>query len=229
MTANCFRNHRSFLTQTSTSITPTAENLSVLGSAANFAILAGSTITNAGATTVVGSLGISPGKAVAGTAVKLVSGEIHAGDTVSLAAQASLTNAFNNLKNLAGAVDKTGTDLVGLTLNPGLYKFNVAAALSGGILTLDAKGNANAKWVFQIGTTLITEVNSTVRVINGGSALNVYWQVGTAATFKTGTVMVGNILASADIAFGTGTTLKGRALVRTGGVTMLGNVIEVKP
>jgi len=229
VTANCFRNHNTFLTQTSTSFTPSAENVIVLGEAANFAILAGSMTTNAGITTVDGSIGVSPGTAISGTAVKLVSGEFHIGDTVSAAAQTALLTAFNNLKNLQGAEDMTGTDLVGLTLSPGLYKFNVEAALSGGILTLDAKGDHNAKWVFQCGTTFIAEVNSTVRVTNGGSALNVYWQVGTAATFKTGTVMAGNVLAHEDISFGTGATLHGRALARDGGVTMLSNVIEVKP
>jgi len=219
---------KTFLTETYTGIIPTQENTSVLGKAAEYAVLAGSSTTNAGITTVVGSLGTSPGTAIAGTSVKMVDGEFHAGDAHSLAAQTDLTTAYNNLANTPGAVDKTGTDLVGLTLTPGIYKFNVAAFLSAGILTLDAQGDANSKWIFQIGTTLICAVNSTVRIINGGSALNVYWQVGSSVTLNTGTVMVGNLIAYVTIAFGTGATLSGRALARNGLVTMLSNVIEVK-
>ena len=234
MSANCLRVSngknfiKTFLTETYTSITPTQANVAVLGKAADYAVLAGSRTTNEGSTTVVGTLGVSPGTAIAGTAVTMVDGEFHAGDAHSLAAQNDLTTAYNNLANTPRAVNKTGTDLMGLTLTPGTYKYNVACFLSAGILTLDAQNDPNAKWIFQIGTTLITAVNSSVRVINGGSALNVYWQVGSAATFNTSTVMVGNVIAYSAISFGTGATLHGRALARVGEVNMLSNVIEVK-
>ena len=233
MSANCSRisnrNNfvKTFLSETHTNISPTPDNNAVLGRAAMYAVLAGSKTTNSGSTTVVGSVGVSPGTAFAGTAVNMSSGEFHAGDASSLGAQADLTNAYNNLANTPGAINKTGTDLVGLTLGPGAYKFNVACALSGGILTLDAQGNSNAKWIFQIGTTFITAANATVRVTNGGSALNVYWQVGSAATFNTGTIMVGNVVAYAAISFGAGATLHGRALARVGEVNMLSNSIQV--
>jgi len=234
MSVTCFRLSskqsfkKTFLVQVTTSINPTQENTNVLGKAAEYAVLAGGRTTNAGATTIVGSLGVSPGISIDGTAVKMVDGQFHT-DANSLTAQLDLTTAYNNLANIPNGVVMSGTDLVGLTLGPGLYKYDVACFLSAGILTLDAKGDANAKWTFQIGTTLITAVNSSMLVINGGSALNVYWQVGTSATFKTSSVVVGNIIAYASISFGTYATLKGRALARTGEVTMLANVIEIKP
>jgi len=235
MSANCFRlsnkksSIKTYLTQTYTSIVPTPENLDVFGKAASYAILAGSTTTNSGETTVVGSVGVSPGTAVAGTQFKLVNGEIHAGDTYSLEAQTDLTVAYNKLAGIPGAINKTGTYLDGLTLAPGVYKYNLDCFLNAGALTLDAKGDANAKWVFQIGTSLITAVGTQVKMIGGGSALNVYWQVGSSATFKTGAVMIGNVVAYSSISFGTGATLQGRALARLGAVTMLANVIQVKP
>jgi hypothetical protein len=218
-------------------ITPTSDNTIVLGEAATFAVLAGARTTNAGATTVTGSLGVSPLGNIDGTAVTQNNGVFHAADSVSLAAQTSLTTAYNTL---AGEVcipanNKTGTDLVGLTLVPGVYKFNVAAFLSAGTLTLD--GDANARWVFQIGTTLITAVNSKVVMINSadplnldnvGNPLNVYWQVGTSASIFGGCAFKGNIVAYASISFGVGATLEGRALARTGSVTMLGNTINAK-
>jgi len=229
MTANGIKYHKTFLTQTYTGITPTQENINVLGKAADYAVLAGSTTTNSGATTVVGSIGVYPGITMSGTEVKLVDGEKHAGDPYSLAAQGDLLTGFNNIALLTGATNKSGTYLDGLTLPPGLYKFDLDCFLNAGSLTLDGQGDANAKWVFQIGTTLITEVDTSVHMINNGSALNVYWQVGTSATMKTNAVMVGNIMAAASISFGTGASLKGRALAMGGAVTMLGNVIEVKP
>jgi len=235
MSANCFRlsnkksSIKTYLTQTYTGIVPTPENLNVLGKAAEYAVLAGSTVTNSGATTVVGSIGVSPGTAITGSLLKVVDGELHAADAFSLAAQLDLKTAYDGLTNMPGAVDKTGTYLDGLTLPPGLYKFKLNCLLRTGAFTLDAQGDANAKWVFQIATELITSVGTQVKMIGGGSALNVYWQVGTSATFKTGAVMLGNVISYSSIAFGTGASLKGRALARLGAVTMLGNVIQVKP
>ena len=207
-------------------ITPTAANTSILGSAANYAVLAGSTTTNAGITKVTGSVGVSPSTSIAGTQITIVDGETHAGDANSLAAQADLTTAYNSLANMTGATDMTGKELGGLTLVPGTYKFTTECALSNGILTLDAKGDSTAKWVFQIGTTLITGVNSQVIMANSGLALNAYWQVGSSATFKDSTIMKGNIIAYSSIAFGNLSTLEGRALARSGAVTMLSNTID---
>lgn len=209
--------------------TSSQQNLNILGSAAVYAVLAGSTTTNAGQTTIVGSLGVSPSTAIAGTAVLLIGGSFHAGDPHALLAQGNLTYAYNLLAGLAKGTDLTGTDLVGLVLYPGHYGYTSSAFLSAGILTLNANGNATAEWVFQIGSTLITSVGAQVIVIGGGSPLNVYWQVGSSATISQNTKMVGNIIAFTSISFGMNATLNGRALARNGAVTMLSNVIASVP
>ena len=209
--------------------TPTQKNIDILGNAAVYAVLAGSTTTNSGQTTIIGTLGVSPSTGIAGTAVTLIGGSFHAGDPHSLNAQDSLTYAYNFLAGLAKGTDLTGTDLVGLTLRPGNYGFTSSAFLSAGILTLDANGNADAEWVFQIGSTLITSTGAEVRVIGGGSPFNVYWQVGSSATISQNTKMVGNIVALASISFGVDAILQGRALARNSAVNMISNYIASAP
>lgn len=94
-----------------------------------------------------------------------------------------------------------------------------------GTLTLDAQGDSNAVFIFKIGSTLTTASNSVVRVINGGQSCNVFWQVGSSATIGTGTAFVGNILALASITMMTGVSMDGRALARTGAVTLDSNAV----
>ena len=209
--------------------TSSQQNIDILGSAAVYAVLAGSTTTNANQTTIVGSLGVSPLTSIAGTAVTLIGGSFHAGDPHALLAQGSLTYAYNLLAGLAKGTDLSGIDLMGLVLLPGHYGFTSCAFLSAGILTLNANGNANAEWVFQIGSTLITRAGAQVQVIGGGSPFNVYWQVGSSATISENTKMVGNIIALASISFEINATLKGRALARNGAVTMDSNFIASVP
>jgi hypothetical protein len=89
-----------------------------------------------------------------------------------------------------------------------------------GVLTLDAQGNPNAVFIFQIGSTLLAAINSSVRLINGAREANVFWQVGSSATLAAGVVLRGNIMAYASITLSQGTRVFGRALARTGAVTM---------
>jgi len=233
MSAGCLRIHNSnqsptFLAETSIKSIPTPENVEVLGSAAQFAVLAGSTITNAGKTKVVGSIGVSPGTAIAGTPVELVDGEIHSADPISLKAQNDLITAYNNLFNHIGSINITGKDLGGLTLAPGVYKFNSSAALTSGTLTLDGQNQPNAKWIFQMGSTFFAGIDTKVVMKNGGSALNVYWQVGSSATILSNAEMCGSIIAYASITLGSNAHLTGRALARVGAVTLVSNVVSMK-
>ena len=192
-----------------------------LGSADIFAVLAGTTVTNTGATIILGSVGVSPGSGITGLPPGQPSGggQIHDNDAVAAQAQSDLTVAYNSLAGMTCGTNMTGQDLGGQTLTPGVYCFNTSAGVTG-ILTLDGQGNNDAVFVFQIGSTLTTAMNAFVNPINGVQNTNVYWQVGSSATLGTGTVFVGNIVALASITLTTSATVDGRALARTGAVTM---------
>jgi hypothetical protein len=128
-------------------------------------------------------------------------------------------------------MDILGDDYVrscGLILVPGVYQFSSVAQLTG-TLTLDGGGNPNARFDFLIGSTLTTTVGSSVQLIDGAQAGNVFWQVGTSATLDTGTVFFGSILANTSITLNHGTSLDGRALALNGGVTLDDNTITAVP
>jgi hypothetical protein len=195
-----------------------------------FAVLAGTTITITAApppTTLVGDVGVSPGTSIVTLPPGQPVGTVYAGGAIAAQAQTDLTGTYNALAGMpcAPANNRAGVDLGGKTLAPGVYCFPATSAGITGALVLDAQLDPNATWVFQIGTTLTTATNATVTVINGGSACNVYWQVGSSATLGTGTAFAGNVVAASSITMVTGSTLAGRALARTGGVGLQGNAI----
>ena len=197
-----------------------------LGSASKFAVLAGSTVTSTGNTSINGSVGVAPGTAITGP-INVSGGGIHSADSAAQNAENDLTNGYNTLKNMSGSVNLTGKDLGGMTLAPGVYKFESSCAISSGTLTLDGQGNSSAEWVFQIGSTLLAALSTSVNMTNGGSASNVYWQVGSSATLATESNMCGNIIAYASITMNSGARLNGRALARVGAVTLISNNISM--
>jgi hypothetical protein len=198
-----------------------------LGTAATFAVLGGSTVTNTGPTNVFGDLGVSPGSSITGFPPGIVHGAIHDNDATAANAQADLTNAYNTAAGKACNVTLTGTDLGGLTLTPGVYCFASSAQLTG-TLILNAQGDPNAFFLFQMGSTLTTASSSDVDVINGGQDANVFWQVGSSATLGTDTAFAGNILALTSITLDTRASIQcGRALARNGAVTMDNNVVSI--
>jgi type VI secretion system secreted protein VgrG len=196
-----------------------------LGTAASFAVLAGSEVTNSGATTVNGWLGVSPGTSITGA--PQVTGETHAGDPVALQAQNDVIFAYDNLAGQACNTNLTGQDLGLLPpLTPGVYCFSSTAQLTG-TLTLDAGGNPDAVFVFQVASALNTSTDSSVLVVNGGTGCNVWWQVGTTASLGTRTLFQGNILALTSVTLGTEATLvPGRVIARNAEVTLLSNTIS---
>jgi hypothetical protein len=204
-----------------------------LGTAGSFSVLAGSTVTNTGPTVISadagvgGNLGVSPGSAITGFPPGIVSppGTIHAADAVASQAQSDLTIAYNDAAGRACDTDLTGQDLGGLTLTSGVYCFDTSAQLTG-TLTLDAQGNPDAVFIFQIGSTLTTSVGSTVLLTNGGQACHVFWQVGSSATLGTASAFSGNILALTSITAGTNADIEGRLLARNGAVTLQNNTIH---
>jgi hypothetical protein len=195
-----------------------------LGTSGSFGVLAGSAVTNTGASTVSGELGVSPGTAISGFPPGTASAATHAADAVAGQAQTDLTTAYNDAAGRTPALTVAG-DLGGLTLTPGVYKSGSSLGLTGQ-LTLDGEGNADAVFVFQAGSTLTTASGSNIKLINGAQACNVYWQIGSSATLGTASVFAGNILAYTSISMNHGVTVNGRALARNGAVTLIDDTIE---
>jgi hypothetical protein len=164
---------------------------------------------------------------VTGFGPGVVVGTQHAGDGVSAAAQASLTTAYNDAAGRTLCPVSVAGNLGGMTLTPGLYKSTSNLEISSGDLVLDAQGNPNAVFIFQMATTLATTSGRQVMLIGGALAANVFWQVGSSATLGTTSVLVGTIMADQSISLSTGATLNGRALARIAGVTLDTNVIVI--
>ncbi len=193
-----------------------------LGSAAGFSVLAGSTVTNTGPTTMFGDLGLSPGSSVTGAPQVL--GQTHVDDAVAIEAKSALTTAYDNAASRPSN-GSAGTDLAGQVFLPGVRTASSSLLLSSGSVTLDAEGDPNAVFIFQIGSTLITGSNTSIVLTGGAQACNVFWEVGSSATLGTGTSFVGTIMASASITANTAATIHGRLLAQTGAVTLDTNTI----
>ena len=185
-----------------------------------FGVLAGSTVTNTGPTTVSCEVGVSPGSSITGFFPPGTAESIHAGDALAAQAQVELTTAYDEAVAQSCQVNLTGQDLGGMILPPGVYCFDSSAQLTG-VLTL----NGNGVYIFKIGSTLTTASGSSVVLINGAQAGNVFWQVGSSATLGTTTSFVGNIFALTSITATTGATVNGRLLARNGAVTLDTNII----
>ncbi|HEY8710677.1 MAG TPA: ice-binding family protein [Burkholderiaceae bacterium] len=206
----------------------------VLGSnLSSFAVLGASAVTNTGATTLIGNLGVSPGSAITGfigtvenDGPGVFTGAAHQADAFAGLAQSELANAMTSLGGMGSGTPESA-DLAGLTLFPGVYTVPAGVSNLTGTLTLNGGGNANAAWVFQMPSTLITSSGSFVNVINTGAGAGVYWNVGSSATLGTGTTFAGNILASASISMDHSVTIScGRALAHTGAVTLISDTVN---
>ena len=212
------------------SLPAVAADVPTLGAARSFAVLGAENVSSTGPTVVTGDVGVSPGTDITGFPPAVVTGgSIHSADAPASAAHADASIAYGFLAGMASipANNLTDQDLGGMTLAPGVYKFNSSAGLTGD-LTLDAQGDSGAIFVFQIGSTLTTASGSSVIVINGGADYDeskVYWQVGSSATLDAGTAFTGNILAYASITLVTGSTLVGNALAINGAVTLDANAV----
>lgn len=202
----------------------TAQTSPTLGTVVSVAVLGGTAVTNTGSSVINGDVDVSPGSAVTGFPPGILTGTIHAADAEALQAQSDTTTAYNALASESCTVDLTGQDLGGLTLTSGVYCFSSSAQLTGA-LTLDAQGDPNAVFIFQVGSTLTTASGSSVLITNSGVNCNVWWQVGSSATLGTTSAFQGNILALTDITLTTEASLNGRALARNGAVTLDSNTI----
>jgi hypothetical protein len=198
-----------------------------LGTADNFAVLAGSGVTNTGPSVINGDLGTSPNPSVTGFGGApngTVNGSIHQADVSAAQAQADLTTAYNNAAG-QGPASTVATELGGQTLTPGVYDSQSGTFGITGTLTLNAKGNPNAVFIFKTASTLISASASQVKLINGAQSCHLFWQVGSSATLGTSSSFVGNILALQSISLNSGVTVDGRLLARNGAVTLINDTI----
>lgn len=193
--------------------------------ASEFAILAGTTVTNTGPTVISGDLGLSPGTSVTGFPPGIVLGTQHITDAAAAQAQLDLTADYLALEGLAGATTVAG-NIGGQTLTPGLYKSTSFLEVSSGELTLDGQGDVNATWVFQIASTLIVMTGRQILLTGGAQAKNIFWQVGSSATVEVGAVFKGTILALTSVSVQTGASVEGKLLARNGAVTLDTNSVN---
>lgn len=212
------------------SFTTSSPSCSVpLGTACTYGILGGSTVTNLGPSNVTGDIGVWPGTAITGFPPGTLTGTEHAGDAVAQTAQGDLTVAYDYAAGAPGGA-VLPADIGGETLPPGVYRTTSAQPSLGITGNLTLSGNANGVWIFQIVSTLTTAANNSQVILAGGAVSeHVYWQVGSSATLGTTTTFAGTIMAQASVSLDTGATLNGRALARTGAVTMLSNPVNVPP
>ncbi len=194
----------------------------LLGLAGDFSVLAATTVTNAGPTTLARDLGLSPGTAVTGGPVVL--GAVHVADDVAISAQLAAGAAAAALADLACDHTLSTPDLTGLNLVAGVYCFDEGALLTGSV-TLDGAGDGASEFVFLVGSTLTVVSGASVVLIRGAQPCNVHWNIGSAATIGSNAVVVGDLLALASVSLQTNAQLHGRALARTGAVTLDSNII----
>ncbi|MBC7917220.1 MAG: DUF3494 domain-containing protein [Rhodoferax sp.] len=203
---------------------------------ASFAVLSASATTNTNATVLKGNLGVSNNSSITGITgffgtlandgPGLAYGSVHQGDSFSSLADFQLNSAKSSL-SLLGPGTTLGVDLTGLTLAPGIYTVSAGTSNLTGAVTLDGGGNANAFWVFQMPSTLITSSSSAINLLNTGSGAGVYWNVGSSATLGANSNFAGNVLAQASVTMNSGVNLGcGRALAHTGAVTMIGDTVN---
>jgi hypothetical protein len=195
-----------------------------LGTAEDFAILAGQTVTNTGTTVINGNVGISPGSAFTqGPAV--INGMIYIDDAIAIQAKLDLITAINDAAGRT-PTQTIATELGGQTLTPGYYVSASGTFDLTGTLTLDAEGESDAVFVFVTSTTLITASSSQVELINGADKSQVFWNVGSSATLGITSHFEGTILAMESITLTTGATINGALLASNGSVTLDSNTIN---
>lgn len=201
-------------------ISASASGIINLGNGTLFGVLASSTVTNTGSTTVSGNIGVSPGSAITGFPPGSLTGTKHTADVAAASAQSAALVAYTAGKALPGTTIVAGTYANGAMIAPGVYTASSSLNLTGGIVTLDGYGNPDASWIFQIGSTLVTASSTVIQLTGGASAQNVFWLVGSSATLGTDTTFVGNIIAYASITDNGGSNVTGSLIALNAAVNL---------
>lgn len=199
-----------------------------LGLLCDYGVLAGTTVTNTGPSVIDGDLGLSPGSSVTGFPPGVVLGETHITDAEAAEAQIQLTAAYLEAESRSTPTPTiVGGDIGGQTLTPGIYKSFSSLGVVQGDLILDAQGNPNGIFLFQMTSSLT--VTRNIILVGGAQARNIIWQVGSSANLGTGVTFKGSILALTSISALTGASVDGRLLSRNGAVTLDTNAVVVQP
>jgi type VI secretion system secreted protein VgrG len=208
-----------------TTTVPQAAPFVDLGAAERFAVLAYSAVTSTGPTSITGHVGTTAAGITGLLPQQLQFGEIFdTSPTTGTAAHNGATAAMAFLTGLT-ASPLPGVELGGRTIGPGVYQGGTIELT--GTVTLDAGGDPNAIFVFKAASTLVTASASRVVLVNGAQACNVFWQVGSSATFGTTTEFAGTVIATASITATTGAVINGRLLALNAAVTLDSNTITV--
>jgi hypothetical protein len=199
-----------------------------LGTTSTYAVMAGTTITNTGTTVINGDaggdVGLYPGSDFTGQSTITMSGALHINDTEVIQATTDLIAAYDDA---AGRTPATliPEELGGTTLTPGVYYSTEGSFLITGTLTLDAQNDPEGVFVFLTTTTLITEDNSSIDLINAARYCRTFWKVGSSATLGVNSHFVGHLFALTSITANTGASIQGQLLARNGAVTLQANTI----
>ena len=198
------------------------------GTTTGFAVLAGTTITNTGTTTISGSaggdVGLFPGTSFTGSMTVVMSGVQRIADAAANTAQTDLVTAFNDISAPTATIRAT-PELASQIVTPGTYATTAGTFANSGNLILDAQGDASAVFIFQAASTLITSPGSTMVLANGAQSFNVYWKVGSSATLGTNSTFIGKVMALTSITANSGASIQGQLLARTGAVNLNANTI----
>jgi hypothetical protein len=188
----------------------------IFGACGLFSLHAGSTITFGGEQTTVftGNVGLSPGTSVTGH-YSINEGQLLINDATSSECQHDKLRAYNTINSIECPNENksANADLSGQTIYKGVYCANTITTGASSVVTLDAEGDVDAEWIFQVHTTLTTGASTKFNLVNGASPNNIYWNIGTSATLGALTNLVGNTIAGASVTVNTGTTVQGRILV----------------
>jgi len=208
-----------------------------LGSLSTFVAVAGAGLTNSnssGITILNGDVGLSPTGTCLGDGSPctptnpVINGTLYVNDPAGVAAQAKVDLTAAYVDSMSRLVGTTVNDISGMVLAPGVYSSGSTMSIAvGGTVTLDGKGDANAVWIFQIGSSLTINNNAQVLLINGAKAKNVFWAAFASSTLGSNVIFKGNILAGASNSIGPDSVVEGRLLCMTGAITLLSNVVTL--